>query len=50
MKVTITKKRLLEIIAEELDARLTKEQKDNPEFAKYLHEALKQKFKLGEQK
>tara|TARA_R100001082_G_scaffold107980_1_gene82610 strand:+ start:678 stop:830 length:153 start_codon:yes stop_codon:yes gene_type:complete len=50
MKVSITKKRLKEIIQEELKRRLDEEEKYNPEFAKYIYEALSKNIKKGEAK
>ena len=48
MKVSITKKRLKEIIQEELKKRLEEEEKYNPEFAKYIYESLTKNIKKGE--
>ncbi len=50
MKIEISKKRLREIIQEELRKRVQDENKNDPEFVKYIIESLsRDKGKRGKQ-
>tara|TARA_R100000008_G_scaffold62804_1_gene40063 strand:+ start:99 stop:254 length:156 start_codon:yes stop_codon:yes gene_type:complete len=49
MKISISPKRLREIVEEEIKKKLGEEQKYNPEFAKYIWESLTKKAKKEKQ-
>ena len=40
MKISISPKRLKEIVKEELQKKMAEEKKYNPEFAEYIYETL----------
>ena len=48
MKIEISTKRLREIIQEELQKKVQDENKNDPEFVKYIIESLARKTKKGE--
>ena len=47
MKIEISTKRLREIIQEELQKQVKEENKNDPEFVKYIIESLSRKTKRG---